>query len=85
MNLLERMSSCWWQPAKPPDTHEIKSEEHVCRQNRFPLLPDVLYLRQVVGLPEAQCRTQLLGQWEPRMDDIWKQFLSDGAAHLAGR
>ena len=41
-----------------------------------------LYLRYVKGLPEEACRTALLDKWSPGMDDVWTQFLLDGAAHL---
>ena len=41
-----------------------------------------LYLRYVKGLPEQACRTGLLDKWTPEMDDVWQQFLQQGASFL---
>lgn len=34
------------------------------------------YLGKVRRLPEADCRSPVLEQWAPRMDDVWKAFLA---------
>jgi len=34
-----------------------------------------LYLHEGLGLPKAQCRSPVLEKWEPKMDDVWRQFL----------
>jgi len=34
-----------------------------------------LYLRHVRGLDEASSRSPLIAKWEPRMDQVWKDFL----------
>lgn len=35
------------------------------------------YLRYERGLPEEACRSPVLDQWLPTMDDAWKHFLED--------
>ena len=34
------------------------------------------YLRHVRGLDEEACRSPVLAQWEPRMDEVWRSFLT---------
>lgn len=43
-----------------------------------------LYLKHVKGLPESECRTNLLDRWQPQMDEVWQNFLTQGAEHLSG-
>ena len=35
-----------------------------------------LYLRHGKGFADADARSPLMAKWEPRMDDVWKEFLS---------
>ena len=44
-----------------------------------------LYLKHVRGLPEDTARSPVLDAWAPRMDEVWKQFMADGAAFLQAR
>lgn len=34
------------------------------------------YLKSFRGLDEAACRSPILEKWEPRMDDVWRNFLA---------
>ena len=43
------------------------------------------YLKGVRGLDEAACRSPILEKWEPRMDDVWRNFLAlDSSAIESG-
>lgn len=36
------------------------------------------YLKREKGLPEQACRSPILDEWEPEMNDVWKRFLKEG-------
>jgi protein tyrosine phosphatase (PTP) superfamily phosphohydrolase (DUF442 family) len=40
------------------------------------------YLRHVRGLPEEAARSPILAGWEPRMTDVWKDFMAIPAEKL---
>lgn len=40
------------------------------------------YLKKVRGLSEAECRSPILEQWEPQMDDVWREFLALEASDI---
>ena len=41
-----------------------------------------LYLRHKRGLDEQTSRSPLIARWEPKMDQVWKDFLALGPAEL---
>lgn len=44
-----------------------------------------LYLKHVRALPEPACRTPLLDRWEPQMNAVWSDFISQSADAIRRR
>jgi hypothetical protein len=43
------------------------------------------YLKHACGYTEAAARSPVLPRWEPRMDEVWKEFMALDPATVRGR